>query len=186
MEPLDSQWEIKLEYKKKLQLEDAKFIFEQAEKSFDDSIETSKKILERSFSLLTLLSGVLIGLVAYSIDKWDKTHLIDDMMVTTIFAILYYLTIGLWLIFPNIRPTQYVLPGTQPKRYFNDQLFNANPPQGRLALLYMIEIKNLQEGITENEKVNVRRWSLYKKALSLVFYSPVVFAITYLLISVFS
>jgi hypothetical protein len=182
-----SDWKIDLEYKKKLKLEDAKFIFEQAEKSFGDTSETSKKILDRSSSLLTLISSILIGLVAYSISKWEKTQCFDAILITAILAIVYFFLLGLIYIFPNIRPTEYILPGAQPKKYFVDALFNATPPTdgGRLLLLYMIGIKNLQQGITENKATNDKRWLLYKKSLNLIFYSPVIIILLYLIIDLF-
>ena len=40
-------WVIDPKYKPLLKLEDAKFIFEQAGKAFDDTSETAKKILDK-------------------------------------------------------------------------------------------------------------------------------------------
>jgi len=170
-------------YKKEIKCEEAKFIFEQAEKSFNDTIESSKKILERCSTLLTLLSGIIIGLITYSIGRYEKNNCLDSILITSILSAVYYFSVGLFLIFPNIQPTEYTLPGTQPKRYFNDALFNANPPQGRLTLLYLIEIKNIQDGIDENTFVNERRWKIYKKSLYFLFYSPIAIVVAYLLIN---
>lgn len=174
-------YKIDPEHKKKITVEEAKFIFEQGEKSFNDTIETSKKIFERSSSALTLLSGIIIGLVAYAIGRYEKNGHFDELLLTTVVAILYYLTVGYLFVFPNIKPTEYNLPGTQPKRYFHDQYFNANPPQGRAVLPYLIEIKNLQDGIEENVEVNKKRWERYKKSLNWIFYSPIVIGAIYLM-----
>jgi pilus assembly protein TadC len=178
-----SEWKIDYEYKKKLTLEDSKFIFEQAEKSFNDTIETSKKILERSSTLLTLVSGLLVTLVAYSIKKWEANQF-DNLLFTAIFTIVYFFILGVFFIFPNIKPKEYTLPGTQPKKYFVDELFNVTPPTaGRILLLYIIEIKNLQQGIEENRLINEKRWTYYKKSLNLIFLSPAIVIIIYIIIN---
>lgn len=179
MKPNKFNFQIDKEYKKKINCEEAKFIFEQAEKSFVDTIETSKKIFERSSSILTLLSGIVVGLVAYSIGKYEKNNCIDELLLTSLTSIVYYLSVGYLFVFPNIKTSEYNLPGTQPKKYFNDDFFNANPPQGKLTLLYLIEIKNIQDGIDGNKEVNEKRWKLYRKSLNWIFYSPIVILTVY-------
>jgi len=182
MRPNEFNYQIDKEYKKKIGCDEAKFIFEQAEKSFIDTIETSKKIFERSSALITLLSGIIIGLIAYSIGKLEKNNnIIDSTLVASIAGALYYFSVGLIFVFPNIKPTEYILPGTKPEKYFNDTLFNANPPQGRLTLLYLVEIKNIQDGIDENSEINDKRWKRYRTSLSWIFYSPIVIGIIYIL-----
>jgi len=183
MEPLPpDDWSIPPDYKAKLTLEDSKFIFEQASKAFDDTIETSKKILDRSTTLLTLISGVLIALVTYCVKKWDTAATFDSLLIAAILAVIYFFWVGVFFVFPNIKPNDYTLPGTQPKKYFVDKLFNVNPPsKGRILFLYIIEIKNLQQGITYNRTVNEKRWRYYKTSLNLVFISPIVITTIYLL-----
>jgi len=179
-------YKIDNEYKKRITIDEAKFIFSQAEKSFNDTIETSKKIFDRSSSVLTLVSGIIVGLVAYGIGRYEKNEHFDELLLTSIIATIYYLAIGYLFVFPNIKPKEYNLPGTQPKRYFNDEFFNANPPQGREVLPYLIEIKNLQDGIDENVDVNKKRWASYKKSLNWIFYSPIVIAVVYLIVKLIS
>ena len=84
---MENFWQEKKEWLNKLTLEDAKFIFEQAEKSYNYTIETAKGIYERSNGLLTLVSGVLIGLVAYAIGKWKDIPHLDSLLFTAIVAI---------------------------------------------------------------------------------------------------
>jgi len=182
--PAKEDWDIDIEFKTKVTLEDCKFIFERAEKAFDDTIETTQKILDRCTTLLTLVSGIIVGLVAYSIGKWEKEGAFDTILTTAVIAIAYYFFIGLFFIFPVIKPRNYILPGTQPRKFFVKQLFDITPPAegGRVFFLYLIEIKNIQEAIVRNRVENDNRWDLYKKSLGFVFYSPLVISGIYLVI----
>jgi hypothetical protein len=187
MENIDNEvWKILPEYEAKLTLEDSKFIFERAEKSFNDTIDTSKRILERSSSLLTLVSGLMVAMVAYSVKKWVDCPAFDSILITTMLAIVYLFVLGIFYIFPNIKPKLYTLPGTEPKKYFVEALFNATPPpQGRVLFLYINEIRNLQKGITNNSLLNKKKWRRYKTALNLVFASPLIFIGLYLITRIF-
>ena len=175
-----SDWKIDIKFKKQLKLEEAKLIFDEAEKAYNDSIETSVRILDRNTSMLQLVAGIIVGLVAYSIGKWEKNNVFDSLLITSISAVVYFLALALFFIFPNIRPTIYVLPGTQPKKLFVDAVFDT-PEENRLVLLYMIKITNLQEAIEVNRAINNNRWDFYKKSLSFLFYSPIVIFAIYLL-----
>jgi hypothetical protein len=183
MEPVKPEdWKIDLEFKNKLKLDEAKFIFEEAEKAFNDSIETSAKILDRNSSLLQLVAGILVGLVAYSIGKLEKSSYLDSLLITAISGIIYFFCLGLFFIFPNIKPTEYILPGTQPKKLFVEAIFNT-PDDTRPLLLYMIKITNLQQAISFNREINDQRWKFYKRSLNFLFYSPIILIGIYLLSS---
>ncbi|ASU33602.1 hypothetical protein [Mucilaginibacter xinganensis] len=181
MKPVQPEnWKIDVGFKNKLQPEEAKFIFEEAEKAFNDAIETSAKILDRNSSLLQLVAGILVGLVAYAIGKWEKSGYLDSLLITAVSGIVYFFCLGLFFIFPNIKPTEYILPGTQPKKLFIEPIFDT-PDASRCLLLYMIKITNLQEAITFNREINNRRWKFYRRSLNFLFYSPIILIIIYLL-----
>lgn len=177
--PEPFKWTIDKAYKSKLKIEDAKIICDDAQKAFDDTIETSIRILDRNSSLLQLVAGLLIGLVAFSISRWEKSASFDALLITSIAGIAYFFFLGLFFIFPNIKPTVYTLPGTQPKKLFTDQIF-ATSDEKRCIYLYMIKITNLQVGIESNRDINNRRWEFYKRSLNFLFYSPIVLVAIYL------
>ena len=58
-------WKAEIRFKEKLTVDDAKFIFEQAEKLLNDSVETSETIVRRMNTLITLITGSLLALVGY-------------------------------------------------------------------------------------------------------------------------
>ncbi len=181
--PKAPPWKIDPKFKQKLTEEDAKLIFEEAEKAFNDSIETSIRILDRNTSLLQLVSGILVGLVAFSISRWEKNFYFDSLLITTIAGIVYFFLLGLLFIFPNIKPKIYVLPGTQPKKLFVDPVFDTSK-ENRVLHLYMIKITSLQEGIDDNRALNNTRWDYYKKSLNFLFYSPIFLICVYLLMNI--
>lgn len=170
----NSDWKIPEKFIEIVTIKEAVYIYEQGLKSFDMTIETSKLIVERTYNLLTVITGILIGLVSFAISRIENDKL-DILFFTTLFAILYYLYIGFNFILKNIKPTEYKLPGTQPKKYFVEYFFAEPSKQSeRVKNMYLAEIQTLQNKITKNQKVNKDRWDLYKKSINQVFYSPII------------
>jgi len=177
---MENFWQEKQEWLNKLTLEDAKFIFEQAEKSFNYTIETAKGIYERSNGLLTLVSGVLIGLVAYAIGRWKDTPHLDSLLFTAIVGIFYFLIIGLMFVLQSLTPSEYLLPGTSPKIYFDKVFFHKGiADKDRILSFYKVEIINFQERIEQNTKKNDYRWNVYVLCLRAIFFSPIVMGIAF-------
>ncbi|WP_121809869.1 hypothetical protein [Mucilaginibacter kameinonensis] len=177
---MENFWKEKKDWLNKLTLEDAKFIFDQAEKSYNYTMETAKGIYERSNGLLTLVSGVLIGLVAYAIGKWKDTPHLDTLLFTAIVGIFYFLILGLIFILESVTPSEYLLPGTNPEAYFNIGFFNDRlKDDDRLLAFYKVEIINFKERIEENTKKNDRRWKMYVLCLRAIFFSPIVMGIAF-------
>jgi hypothetical protein len=177
---MENFWKEKQDWLNKLTLEDAKFIFEQAEKSFNYTIETAKGIYERSNGLLTLVSGVLIGLVAYAIGKWKDTPHLDSLLFTAIVGIFYFLIIGLMFVLQGLTPSEYLLPGTNPKIYFDKVFFHKGiADDDRILSFYKVEIINYQERIEQNTKKNDYRWNIYVLCLRAIFFSPIVMSIAF-------
>ncbi|MGF7072303.1 hypothetical protein [Mucilaginibacter sp. 3215] len=184
---MENFWQEKKEWLNKLTLEDAKFIFEQAEKSYNYTIETAKGIYERSNGLLTLVSGVLIGLVAYAIGKWKDTPHLDSLLFTAIVGIFYFLIVGLMFVLQGLTPSEYLLPGTNPKVYFDKAFFHKDiADDERILRFYKVEIINYQERIEQNTKKNNYRWNIYVLCLRAIFFSPIVMGIAFAIATIAS
>ena len=175
-------WDANTENLEKLTLEEATFIFAQAEKCLADSIETAKKIYERCYSFLTIISAILISLVAYSIARWETNKTLDTLLITSIALTFYFLCLGLIFLLKNITPRDYQLPGTKPENYFNEFIFNDSlKKQERILKIYQVEIFNYSERININEKINEQRWHNYTLALKFLFFSPLVMGVVLLI-----
>ena len=82
------KWQGNVANKEKLTLNDAKFLFEQAEKFLKDSVENSNLIVTRTSSLITLLAGTLVALIGFVISKFNIRS-IDALSITAMIGIVY-------------------------------------------------------------------------------------------------
>ena len=59
------RWKIELSNDCNVTLDDVKFIYSQAEKRLDDTIKTGETIASKTTTILTLMTGVIVGVSAY-------------------------------------------------------------------------------------------------------------------------
>lgn len=184
IEPIaEPSWSADIEHKKRLTKEDAKFIFDQAEKILTDTLETSETIVSRTNTLLTLISGSLLAVIGYIISRLGEALLKDNLFITAIFGAIYLYILAFYC-FENTRPKSYLIAGTLPKDLFVATFFGASiPNEERIIRLYANEIDNYQYKIEVNSKLNNTRWKKYKNILRGLLLLPVVLTIISLLIS---
>jgi hypothetical protein len=107
-------WQVPLADKNALTIEDAHFIFDQAEKLLNDSVATSQNIVSRMNTLITLITAALLAIFGFIISKLGSTSIGDPVFITAITA-----SIGLYILaifsFSNTAPKTYLLPGSVPK-----------------------------------------------------------------------
>lgn len=173
-----------------LTLTDAKFIFKQAEKRFNNSLERATKIFDRFYGLLTIISGVFIALVTYLITNSRFLNLKDAVFVTALIATGYFFGLGI-KVYQSIRPVAYELPGTAPGTFFNKVFFKINnnsderslPNEtARVLKFYKVELINYQERIIYNEALNEKRWIEFNLCLLYLFFSPLFLGILFLIL----
>src|SRR4051794_6448256 len=114
-------WQGKVENKEKLTKEDAKFLFEQAEKFLKDTVETSNTIVTRTNTLITILAGSLVAFMGYIISRLHDNNM-DSQLITAAFGTLY-LYVLIFYSFENTKPKTYLIPGSLPKDLFVDAFF---------------------------------------------------------------
>ena len=173
-----------------LTLTDAKFIFKQAEKRFNNSLDRATKIFDRFYGLLTIISGVFIALVTYLITNSRSSNLRDTAFVTALIATAYFFVLGI-KVYQSIRPVAYELPGTAPGTFFNKVFFKNNQnlderilqTEGvRILKFYKVELINYQERIIYNEALNEKRWVEFNLCLLYLFFSPLFLGIIFLIL----
>jgi hypothetical protein len=175
------QWCANLDNKKKLTEQDARFYFEQAEKFLLDLIEAHKTIVDRTHSLLGLLITILSALVGYTITKIEGGFGNDHVKDAVAFLIVYLILGGIYLI-KNIRPTNYMASGSQPKQIFVDQFFQKNIlPKDRIIYLLSSEIERYQTRIHFNREINIRKWKVYRNGIFILAAVPIIFLLSYLI-----
>jgi len=173
-------WKAAVNEKEKLTKDDAKFIFEQAEKFLKDSVESSETIVSRMNTLITIISGSLIALIGYIITKEVRNCSFDKTLIAPYFS-LAYLYILAWLSFNNYKPRDYVLPGSLPEDLFNPSFFHEDiPREDRIIRYYVNEIENYQAKIEANSEINNQRWGRYTFIAKLLVALPLFLLVIYL------
>ncbi|GAB3908135.1 hypothetical protein [Mucilaginibacter boryungensis] len=180
-------WEPPKEYCDEITLEEAKFVYDQAIIRFDNTIEISKIIVDRSNILLSVVIGIIIGLVTYSIDRGDKNNY-DNIFFTTTISTLYYFYMAVNNLIVNIKPFEYTMPGTAPNQYISDHFYKKeyNNSDKRLMGFYLTELKSLQYKSHYNNKLNKKRWLIYEESLKLLLCSPIIVALIFITIEIIS
>jgi hypothetical protein len=134
--------------------------------------------------LLTVVSGLMIGLVGFGITRLASSGF-DELITTTIGSCIYLYVIGHMLL-NNVKPSVYKSIGLHPRDLFHSNVFNDRNKAYRLKAIYVNEIIECQKRIDFNNDTNNARWKRFNKALRLVSYSPGLFLGLYLAIHFFS
>lgn len=173
-------WTGNVIHKAMLTKEDAKFIFEQAEKMLKDSVETSNIIAARTNTLITIITGSLIAFISYLITRLKNAEF-DTLIFIGIMGTVY-LFVLVFFAFENTKHTAYLAPGSSPKNLLADAIFSPTiPPEDRIIHLYISEYENYQFRIDRNNKMNKKRWKMYDNILQALLLLPVAMLIIYLL-----
>lgn len=179
-EKIDPSWTASVALKEKLTLDDAKFIFEQAEKLLNDSVATSETIVSRMNTLITLITGSLLALIGYIISRLGKDVIFDPPMFTASVGALFLYVLAIYS-FQNNQPKDYLLPGTVPKNLFDPAFFNnAIPNNQRIILYYVNEFENYMYRIEINREINEKRWKRYSMIAGALLWLPIILVSCYL------
>ena len=162
---------------------EAKFILDHAEKQVKDLLDTSLLIVNRSTTLLTIVVGLMVGLVGFWINKWEKQeiHHWDELLFTVAGAILYLLTMAFILV-QNFLPRSYLIPGAELKDFFEkSDVFNPGNKDYRLTAIYINEIVQAQVKIDFNKTTNEKRWKSFRIIIYMLSALPFTLGLLYYL-----
>lgn len=175
-------YEIDPAFREKVKTDEIQFYVELVGKQLDDSIDTGKIITERATNLFNLTAGLLIGLVAYCIQKWEITPEFDDLLTMSIWGCGFLFFVSA-LLLVAILPKFYCIPGASAKKLFDKALFEDKyTDEVRLKGAYISIIESYQKSIMENNDRNGWRMKLYKFALLLTVIVPLCFAYQFLFV----
>lgn len=171
-------WQGKVQNKEKLTQDDAKFLFDQAEKFLKDTVETSNIIVSRTNTLITIIAGSLVAFMTYIISRLSD-YKIDSQLITATTSTIY-LYILIFYSFENTKPKTYLIPGSLPQDLFVDQFFvEGIEDKKRIIHFYISEIENYQFKIEKNAELNKLRWNRYENILKAILFLPIVLPICY-------
>jgi hypothetical protein len=174
-----NKWNVPVECLNKISLEDAKFIFDHAEKQLQDTVNSSDIIVARTTTLITVSVAFLTALIGYSISRLDNYKSHDKIFITAAISAMCVFLICLYLK-KNIQPKNYAIIGAEPILFFRDNFFNDSiEEKQRLIYLYINEIENYQDRIKMNKETNENRWAVFKKSIMLLILMPFAIPIIY-------
>jgi hypothetical protein len=163
----------------RLSMDELKLIFNQAEKHLDDTVKQGENIASKTMSMITLMAGLLVGLSGYTISIWKGPASLNNKDIVAIFGCLYILGLLIYVI-NNIMTYYYWVAGSPPEELVNSTYTDDDISGSKmLLLLYINEIEEYNLRITNNTKLNHRRWRRYRISVCLLLFFPFVLALLY-------
>lgn len=182
------------EEEKATTLEEAKFVFSQAEKLLKETTTEGDLIISRTTNLITLISASLLGLFGFLANKiinasdLNFKDLFDPINLTAIVAFSYVLYIA-YCLYLNLKPTEYYGLGTKPEdlmreSYYHD--FYLYDKSAREKAYHLTEIASYNNRIGENILVNSIRWRRINKTYILIIIAPfILFGFYFIYLSIY-
>jgi len=170
----------------KINLEEAKFIFQQADTKLKDTVETSQIIVGRTVTIAGISIGIMVALVSYLFTKWSDSNSNFYSLLVVKIAACYYFLLNIVIVL-NIHPSKYTIAGSNPSQLYGDHFFKAEHdntienPNNRLLELYKVTIGGYESGINNNKNLNNSRWKLFRFSLWALALSPLFIIFVYIL-----
>jgi hypothetical protein len=145
------RWQVCEKYFDKIEIEDAKFIYEHAEKQLQDGIDTSAIITARTTTLLTVVVAIFTAVIGFIISKLNDCTKIDDLLITSILSIIYLFIICLKLK-KNIKGVENQVVGAPPQSFFTESFYGEGIDKNqKLIRLYVNEFESYQVRLEKNK-----------------------------------
>ena len=173
-------WKAKSENKYIASLDDAKFIYDQAEKKLKEVNLASDLVVTRVTTLISVITALLIALIGFTINRYLKTSSFDKFTVSSIIEIIYLIPV-LWYVSLNIKGYNYAVIGASPKTLFSDSFFSQKQrleESVRSKMFIWTQIENYQDSIERNTITNNLRWYRFNKSIKLLMLVPIVLIIS--------
>jgi hypothetical protein len=133
--------------------------------------------------LITIITGSLIALITFGINRLSKSTTLDPVLLTTIIGTLCLYALA-WYSFSVNFPEDYIIAGSLPKDLYNESFFTELiKDEDRLRIYYLSEIEQYQFRIEVNSKINNSRWAAYTRISITLVSLPAVLALGYWLFS---
>lgn len=137
---------------KKYSEKSLEFIYNEAQKQFDDIMHSFKEITNKSY----VLTGIIISTIS-------ATSILKDFDLQNIILTIV-LVIPLFLIYKNLTPTSFVLRGAQPKLMQHEYFERDLETQYKRYLIQRIE--DIQVAITQNGAILDKRSKRLTRAIA--------------------
>lgn len=174
-------WYQKVPNINKVDVEDLKFVFYQAEKMVDDTIKNFDSITSKSNSVVTIITTILIALVGYFFVNYSYKGTYD-IGLSVVFLSICYFTYPTYLISKNIISMGYATIGSNPEKLISNQIFTDEKIKSKDThrTILLSEIIDYKRRIEDNIKWNNNRTINLDKSVKSLLYYPFFAIIAYL------
>ena len=179
----ETDWKTDIKNWSVIEIDELKFVFYQAEKQFDDILKSFEGTTNKSTSLITLVSGLVVTQAAYFFINLDIKGIFDYKLCTVFISCMYSIIL-LRYIMNNILPTKLYSIGSDPKDLFTRKFFDESLGKEKLKYLYANEIENYSKRINYNNSLNSARLSRFRRSIILLVCQPIVCLFFYLFIAI--
>lgn len=181
---LKYEWKANPEYKLLATIDDAKFIYDQAEKKLKEIISSGDLVVNRTTTLITVVVGVIVGLLGYSINRYYSLNKFDASIWSCIIGIIYLFFI-LYYLRINFKGAKYSIIGASPKTLFSSDFFKVTDEKLRSKMFIWAQIENYQDSIDKNSFVNNQRWDRFNLSVTLIMFIPVLLTVIFFILQCF-
>lgn len=144
-----------------LTLESCKLIFEQSKAYFDETIQESEELTQRSARMLFLLLPAVAAVVAFCFANQTKLRSLNNFRLMLILVSVGSFVNCIYNLFKLISPKNMHYRGSQPKEVMRKEIFKLGNSNEVEKALYVSEIERYQIKIEQMEFWNYERIRLY-------------------------
>lgn len=143
----ENKFQVPVSFKDKATKDTAQFIFQQAEKSLIETIETDKSLTDRCYRLAAMITPAIIALIGLSLSRIESKKY-DVFLLIMIVSILF-LTYAAVCIYNIFFPKKMILNGSRPSKTMNEKILTSYEN-------YEVAKKNNKSELTD-EEINIKR-----------------------------
>jgi len=164
----------------RISLDDVKFVFAQAEKRLDDTVKRGELIANRTITLMTLMTGVLIALSGFFVSNWNGWPVLNAKTLVSFVGAIYMLSIVTYML-KNILSNEYYVLGSKPRELMSPNFYSPFLSSDRIVIfMYMSEIESYDFRIDHNSKINDASWKRFRHSLIALWLMPMILGILYM------
>jgi len=185
----DEKWRAKDENKLTANIEEAKFIYDQAEKKLKEIIASVDLVINRNIALVAVVVAMLTAIIGFVINRHyvNNYSFETDAILKTSVVFIIYLFFVIVRISRNIISDKYRVIGASPRTLFSEEYFKATSDERiREKMFVWTQIENYQESIDFNMEKHNRMWSRFNYDLIYTLAAPILLLVTFILFSHFA
>ncbi|HEY0067294.1 MAG TPA: hypothetical protein VGB46_08025 [Flavisolibacter sp.] len=148
-----------------LTLEACKLIFDQSRTYFEETIQESEELTQRSMRMLFLFLPAIAAIIGYCISYREKFQPLQSFDFMLIIAVSGGVSNCVFNLFKLISPKEGYYRGSKPQEVMRPELFRIGRPEKVEKALYISEIERYQIKIEQMEIINYKRIFLYQEVI---------------------